>query len=149
MIPNFALVQGELIYRGGQPETERDWEYLWDSGVTQVIKLNLDTEGKDIVPAKVGLFKCPINKIEQLIIGPDRQTIIDAVEFIRDNTFIHCQHGQDRTGLIVALHRVKSCGWTNKMAQDEMLVHGFHPALLGLWFVWLKELLGINDSGGV
>ena len=46
--------------------------------------------------------------------------------------FIHCHHGQDRTGLIIGLYRVEAQGWAPAKAYQEMLVNGFHPNLAGL-----------------
>jgi len=45
---------------------------------------------------------------------------------------IHCQHGEDRTGLAVGLYRVLVQNVAPKDAYQEMLDHGFHPLLLGL-----------------
>lgn len=39
--------------------------------------------------------------------------------------FVHCAHGSDRTGLIVALWRVNRDGWSCAQATFEMLRHGF------------------------
>jgi len=33
--------------------------------------------------------------------------------------FIHCNHGRDRTGTIVACYRIAHDGWTSKQAKDE------------------------------
>lgn len=49
---------------------------------------------------------------------------------------IHCEHGQDRTGLVVACYRVQHMGWTHEAAEKDMLAHGFHKALHGLWEYW-------------
>lgn len=38
--------------------------------------------------------------------------------------FIHCEHGADRTGLVIALYRVFYEGWTAKTAHDEMMKMG-------------------------
>lgn len=38
--------------------------------------------------------------------------------------FVHCEHGVDRTGLIIALHRVFNQGWTADAAHDEMMAMG-------------------------
>lgn len=34
--------------------------------------------------------------------------------------FVHCEHGADRTGLVVALYRVYFQGWNAQAAHDEM-----------------------------
>lgn len=48
--------------------------------------------------------------------------------------FVHCQHGEDRTGLIVGLYRVQLQNWRPADAYEEMIKSGFHSML-----VFLKE----------
>jgi protein tyrosine/serine phosphatase len=57
-----------------------------------------------------------------------------AVRAITWNTLIHCVHGNDRTGLLVALWRL-SQGWSKADAQAEMWANGFsgEPGLLAYW----------------
>ena len=38
---------------------------------------------------------------------------------------IHCRHGSDRTGLIVALYRILYQNWTKEDALEEMLKGGY------------------------
>jgi protein tyrosine/serine phosphatase len=38
--------------------------------------------------------------------------------------FVHCQHGKDRTGLVIALHRLENRGYTVKEAYDEWVAAG-------------------------
>ena len=42
---------------------------------------------------------------------------------------VHCQHGSDRTGTMVAIYRIVYQGWTKSQATDEMINggFGFHP----------------------
>jgi protein tyrosine/serine phosphatase len=60
----------------------------------------------------------------------------DIVKFLRIATtpelqpvLVHCQHGSDRTGTMVALYRIAVQGWTKEAALDEMTQggYGFHP----------------------
>lgn len=136
MIPNFAIVDegSPGVYRGGQPVTQEDWDSLKALGVQQVIKLNYNSEGSDA--AWTGeLFRVPESFCEQLITEPDIEGILSAVAFIRPGTFIHCKHGQDRTGLVVGAYRLKQ-GWTKAKAHAEMKAHGFHEVLFGLDRAW-------------
>ncbi len=139
MIKNFLKVEVDYpLYRGGQPNTQADWDSLWALGIKRVIKLNMDYEGADAVPATVPLMKCPIDLIHMMVGGIDQQAIVDTVGFIDSGTFVHCTHGQDRTGLIIAIYRLTKCDWSKKKAQQEMLKLGFHKEMLGLWRFWKK-----------
>ncbi len=43
--------------------------------------------------------------------------------------FVHCKLGQDRTGLVVAVYRLKMEGWPLELAETEMESFGFN----GIW----------------
>lgn len=47
---------------------------------------------------------------------------------------VHCTHGQDRTGLVVAIWRLVH-GDSVDAAYADMMRHGFHP-FRALWAVW-------------
>lgn len=140
-IPNLRTVDAyRNIWRGGQP-TELGWKYLKSIGVTNVVKLNLDSEGSDAFAESIGMkvHKEPFTLTQQL--GFDKITteeVAHARYAIKSGTYIHCEHGQDRTGLIVACYRM-DIGWSKLDAQDEMLADGFHKELRGLWEVWEAE----------
>ena len=60
----------------------------------------------------------------------------DVVRFLRIATtpalqpvLVHCRHGSDRTGTMVAVYRMVVEGWTKAQATDEMVNggFGFHP----------------------
>ena len=53
--------------------------------------------------------------------------------------FLHCLHGVDRTGIVVAKCRIAINGWTVDKAWDEFLSEGHHRTM---WFLgWTKGLL--------
>lgn len=139
-IPNFAIVDPG-IYRGGQPTIE-GWQYLKSIGVTNVIKLNERDESSDRQAIELGLkiFYHPINLADQAILKPNKADVFKAVSQITTNTYIHCEHGQDRTGLIVGIYRIQVNHWTKQKAYDEMLTHGFHKILHGLDDFWEDDV---------
>lgn len=137
-IPNFAQVEPG-IWRGGQP-TPEGWKYLKSIGVKRDLKLNTERESSDAA-AKINGIEVicfPIPLSEQTIHKPKSETLSNAVNAIKpDGTYIHCEHGQDRTGLVVGIYRVKVQHWTKAAAYAEMKAHGFHPVLRGLQACWL------------
>lgn len=137
-IPHLAAVDSSrAIYRGGQPSSLQDWLYLHDQlGVSNVIKLNTELEASDSEAELLGMrvYHSPIDLSQQLGLArmPSLVTPFPRVSGL----FIHCEHGQDRTGLFVAMYRVAVNHWTKADAQKEMLQLGFHKSLRGLWEYW-------------
>src|SRR5208337_4114463 len=136
-IPNTLMVNN--IHRGGQPKEAVDWALLNSMGVKDVVKLNSTSEGSDEQARDFGLMmtQLSINRWEQLVAEPTLATIQHAVAILaQGNCFVHCEHGEDRTGLVVGAFRVWKCGWSKVDAYQEMLNNGFHPLLVGLWEFW-------------
>ena len=135
-VPNLVMVDNG-IYRGGQP-TDEGWVYLKSLGVTNVVKLNEISEGSDQYAVRLGMTVNyhPINLADQLILKPNKKDFLEAVNEIKPGTFVHCEHGQDRTGLAVGAFRVTKEHVNKKTAYAEMLAHGFHKALHGLNDFW-------------
>jgi Tyrosine phosphatase family len=137
-IPNLRAVDSARnIWRGGQP-TDAGWKYLKSIGVTNVVKLNEESEATDrtAITLGMGLHYFPISLPQQL--GVERiypGVVSSSAAAVKPNTYVHCEHGEDRTGLIVARYRVLS-GWSKPDAEKEMLDDGFHKVLHGLWEVW-------------
>jgi protein tyrosine/serine phosphatase len=56
--------------------------------------------------------------------------VIQALRILADRSnrpiLVHCQHGADRTGVILALYRVVVQGWTKEDALREMNDGGYH-----------------------
>lgn len=132
-IPNFGEI-APGIYRGGQPASKDGWDYLKSLGVVHVLKLNTESEGAD--DPRFQIERYPITLSHQIIFEPSPRLIEYAVHAIHPGTFVHCSHGQDRTGLIVGEYRVRMCGWSHEAAWREMREYGFHPILFGLERAW-------------
>jgi tyrosine-protein phosphatase SIW14 len=139
-ILNFAQVSPHPIYRGGQPSRD-GWLYLKSLGVKTVVKLNCPDEGIDDHP-DFNIIDChmPPKDFWQAFGKPDPADVARAVAALRDSPkgpfYVHCLHGQDRTGLVVGEFRVLNDGWTTDQAYAEMMQHGFHPELIDLLRTW-------------
>lgn len=137
-VPNLSAVDpAAAIYRGAQPRGLNAWQYLHTIGVSNVIKLDTPEQGDDSLAELIGMtvHRHPIDTTQELVTGPDPADFTAAVREIKPGTFIHCEHGQDRTGLLIGQYRLTQ-GTNKPAAYQEMLDHGFHPALLGLQRYW-------------
>jgi hypothetical protein len=118
-VPGFDQVE-QGIYRGGQPASAKGWAWLQSAGVSNVVKLNLLEEGTDAPAAALGMRVqyFPIDTMQQLVTGPDAAGVSNAVAAIGPGTFVHCLHGEDRTGLVGNTNIVS----TNSLARAAAVV---------------------------
>lgn len=156
-VPNLVQVEGN-IWRSGQIASTEGWDFIGTVAAgrhVHVIKLNYDTEGSDGGAVQQGfeVAYLPIqpegdqdvfNDILGTVKQPDPANL-DAAERelawclsheTTDMCLVHCTHGQDRTGLVVGIHRVEHDGWSKDLAFREMLKNHFHWALVGLMIAW-------------
>ncbi len=143
-IPNFRTVDDGILYRGGQPRADDGWQYLKSLKIKTVVKLNFDKEGTDDGAVAAGLnvvkAEMPPDDLGQIFDPPTKDELHAAVTAMLnpDNfpIYVHCTHGQDRTGLITAMFRVIHDHWTFEDARNEMLSNGYHTELRGLEEAW-------------
>ena len=143
-IPNFHEVEPG-VYRGGQP-TKAGWVYLKAKGVRTVVKLDLPSEGSDDDARALGMTVIdasgPPSDLRNMFGAPKPERIRLAVDSLSDETlrpiFVHCSHGEDRTGLIVGFYRVLHDHQPKELAYAEMRAHGFHRSLRGLRTLWKR-----------
>jgi tyrosine-protein phosphatase SIW14 len=151
-LPNFSQVEPG-VYRGGQPDA-MGWAELKAMGVTEDLKLNSVNEASDdgAIPNGIWLHYYPIDLYHQTLAEPSDWILNNAVNKIARGTYIHCSHGQDRTGLIVGLYRIWVEHWSKPKAYAEMRAHGFHPLLFGLSRAWddqepRDKTINLNPQG--
>jgi tyrosine-protein phosphatase SIW14 len=124
------------IYRGALPETQ-GMEQLKAFGIKTDLNIDLDSNASDLEAADA--VKLGINYIYRPLSGfwaPSDQQVNDILAIMNDPSnypiFVHCLHGQDRTGLVVGLYRINTQGWSPADAYQEMLADGFHRSLIFL-----------------
>ena len=136
------------IYRGARPDAE-GMKALAQLGVKTDLDLENDLSAVQQETQDAG--KLGMNLISKPMSGfwsPDDREVNEILAIVGDKgnypIFIHCQHGQDRTGLIVGLYRVLQQGWTSSAAYGEMITIGFHPQLF-LLNHYFEEKTGFDD----
>ncbi|MGN6641726.1 MAG: phosphatase domain-containing protein [Verrucomicrobiota bacterium] len=140
-LPVHLLPVAESVYRGGQPRTDEQWDALAALGVRTVVKLNFETEGSDAGALARGMevvrFEAPPSSVINWTGAMSMDQLRQAVEAMRrGHCYVHCTHGQDRTGLVVAAYRVWVDGWSKSDAMAEAKRLGYHPIFIGLDRLW-------------
>jgi len=110
------------LYRGGQPD-EAGIAWLKSLGVKTVINLRHyhgDTEGARASAAGLRYERIPLASSD----APERGQVARFLELVKDPTlrplYVHCLHGVDRTGAMMAVYRMEMEGWSNAEAFAEM-----------------------------
>jgi len=122
-LPNLHRVDAGL-YRGAQPEDE-GFDELKAMGIKTVV--NLRTFSSD----RKACRKSELD-YEKIAMQAWRDNDSDVEAFLRlaidadrQPIFVHCLHGADRTGMVVAVYRVVVQGWPKDEALREMTLGEF------------------------
>lgn len=138
-VPNLHRVSPTL-YRSAQPSAA-GMRALRDMGVETIVNLRSFHSDRDAI-GSTGLG------YEHLYVKawhPEHKEVVRFLQIVtnpkRQPVLVHCQHGADRTGLMVALYRVAVQGWTVDAAVREMTEggFGFHAVWKNL-VPWLRRL---------
>jgi protein tyrosine phosphatase (PTP) superfamily phosphohydrolase (DUF442 family) len=122
-LPNLHEVS-DVLYRGAQPKAEGIAE-LKNMGVRTIVSFRkLHSDRDEIGDIEIGYERIGMNAW-----NPEEEDIVEFLKIVTDPgrlpVFVHCQHGADRTGLMVAIYRVAVEGWTKEDASKEMREGGF------------------------
>jgi tyrosine-protein phosphatase SIW14 len=130
------------IYRGGRL-TQAGVLTLKKLGVKTII--NLEDDSEEIAQEATWAKAASITQLRESLSGywtPDDHQVDRILDEMADPAarpiYIHCKKGMDRTGIIVALHRVYNEGWTEAKAEAERDALGFNHWLPNLdrYFLW-------------
>lgn len=153
-IRNFRTVDEGRIYRGGLPNGLDELQLLKSQKqVNTIIDLqgfdipigdhsgetsaDIATERAQATSLGMRFVSLPMTTLEQFVPPSPAQPLIQmhqfqmakaAVALLRRPDlypiYVHCHGGNDRTGLVIALHRVFNEGWPVMKAYREMLDSG-------------------------
>lgn len=129
-----------FLYRGPRPQPA-DFDWIRSHFAT-VISLEGNDEDKkerlELAPVPVVSF--PISAWQIYFSGISQaylNAILAAIASQKSPILLHCQHGEDRTGIIVAAYRVTVSGWDKTAAMGEALHFGYRRWLnFGLNKTW-------------
>jgi hypothetical protein len=126
------------IYRSEQPSASAFAELARVYGIRSVLKLNSALEARDHLPPGVEPLEHPM-----LPAGPVSHEDIAAtlwdMEQASKPLLAHCEHGVDRTGLVIALWRVKHQHVLPSSAWGEWRAFGRDMSLTWLSDAFFRE----------
>jgi protein tyrosine/serine phosphatase len=152
-ITNFHVVRKGL-WRGAHPDAT-GLAYLKKQGVRTIISLEttglFESSGKDIDAERTEAEKLGIAfvyKPTSSYLPVNGKQMDSVLAILADKTqqpvYVHCKHGEDRTGLVIGLERVEQEKWEAKDAYKEMLDLHFHRILVALNH-YFEERTGFED----
>ncbi len=116
------------IFRGAQPKPE-GYATLKAMGVRTVVNLrSRHGEREAVEAAGMRSIEIPMNTMKNVDPAAVREALSVMTDPANRPVFVHCQHGKDRTGLVVAVYRMEVDGWSE--VEAEMDAFGFHE----IWF---------------
>jgi protein tyrosine/serine phosphatase len=127
--PNLHRVAPGL-YRSAQPTAE-GFQQLKYLGIETVVNLRSFHSDR----YAIGDTGLAYEHIYMKAWHPEEKEAVRFLQIVtnpkRTPVLVHCQHGADRTGTMVALYRVAVQGWSKEKALKEMTAggYGFH----GIW----------------
>jgi tyrosine-protein phosphatase SIW14 len=176
-IVNFRKVNDHL-FRGARPETPADIQALERMGIRTVIDLQggdaagvvskwvvpsfeagetqkeIEEEKRWVEITGLRFVSRPMSSLAK-VDRNEAQRISEILDLINDPenqpVFVHCAHGADRTGLVIALERVRAENWKPADAYAEMreMGHGFIHTLFtaDLDVFFFAEALKASKNG--
>lgn len=125
-LPNLNQVAPNL-YRSAQPTAAGFAAAKTNLNVQTVINLRETQTDADIL----GETLIEPHSVPMYAISIKKDDVIAALKLIKAGVakgpvLLHCKHGADRTGVVIAMYRILYQGWSKKQALDEMKNGGFN-----------------------
>jgi len=121
-LTNLYKVDKEL-YRSEQPEHENVIN-LKSIGIKEVLNLReFHSDEDDLKEGRFGLHRIKMNAGEVT-----EEQLVESLRIIMNRkgpVIVHCWHGSDRTGVVIAAYRIIFNNWSKAKAIDEMVNGGF------------------------
>jgi protein tyrosine/serine phosphatase len=134
-LPNFHQVNSPL-YRGAQP-TAGGLQRLKGIGIRTIVNLrgkdeHTGAESEEARSLGLRYYNIPLPEFS----SPKDSEVQQVLEIINraenQPVFVHCRHGEDRTGTIIACYRISHDGWTAAAAKKEAEQRGMSWTQVGM-----------------
>ncbi len=114
------------IFRGAQPRPE-GYGTLKGMGIRTVVNLrSRHGEAEAVEAAGMRSVMLPMNTFRDVDVETVRRAVAIIADPANQPVYVHCAHGQDRTGVVVAVYRMDVDGWSEADAEAEMQAFGFN-----------------------
>ena len=139
------------LYRAAQPSSQ-GFIAAEALGIRSVISLRQTVDDASLAPnTRLTLTRVPMKS--RYVAELNSSKIVQVMRLLYQGletgpVLVHCHHGADRTGLICALYRMLSQGWSRDAAMDELINggYGFHPVWANIpRYIQMVDLDALKD----
>jgi protein tyrosine/serine phosphatase len=128
------------VFRGAQPGKD-GYATLKAMGIKTVIDLRTTADERaQVEGAGMRAVAVPIRMSRDGLREKVDRVVALMTDPANQPVFVHCRHGQDRTGIVVAAYRMRVEGWPLAAAEAEMEAFGFND-------IWVNFKRFIRDYG--
>jgi protein tyrosine/serine phosphatase len=114
------------VFRGAQPGQD-GYATLKAMGIRTVIDMRTtESEKKQVEAAGMKAVAVPVEMSRDGLKEKVEKIVALMADPANQPVYLHCRHGQDRTGIVVAAYRMKRQGWSLAEAEAEMQAFGFN-----------------------
>lgn len=131
----------EHVYRSEQPHSD-EMMLLNEYGIKSVLNLRrVHNDNREAKGTNLTLHHVPINTWRM-----SYEDLVKSLVILQSSekpVLVHCIHGSDRTGCVIAAYRMIHYGWTKEEAIKELVEggYGYHAK----WFPNILELINSLD----
>lgn len=139
-VENSYRVSNE-VYRSGQPD-EEGFRQMAQAGIRTVINLReYHRDDKKAAGSGLQLLRYPVAAGEVTL--DDLESILRMIRQAPKPVLVHCWHGSDRTGIVIAAYRIVEQNISVEEAEKELTDerYGHHE----FWYGNLRRLLRETD----
>ncbi len=137
------------VYRGAALYSEEDFNTLKDFNIKTILNLNvIGVSAEERFSKKYGIqnyLNIPIIPFPSFFpIKPSKVSIEKGLKILSDPNlqpiYVHCTYGHERTGLLIALYKIRYENLSPKDAAEDMFAHQFHKILTyGLYRYFIEH----------
>ena len=108
----------DSIFRSEQPD-KKGYGEIHQLKIKSILSLYPNSEDKKLT-WKYNFDHYHVNMYSDDFSDKDIAKALYFIEIAHKPLLIHCKHGSDRTGLVIAMYRIMFNNWTRQNAIDEM-----------------------------